>query len=185
MAWMSDEEVEAYRKSVLDALGRDDPAEVQAGEVANWRRLIEAAGATLRTRPAEGEWSAIECLGHMVDSEIVTSARYRWILAEDEPPLQGWDQEAWAEAFDHSKDDPSVLIEVLGALRRANIALWKRTPPEDRGRVGIHAERGPESFELLFHLQAGHGRIHFAQAERAIADSRRAQWLRDPYGLGS
>ena len=30
------------------------------------------------------EWSVLECLGHALDAEIVSSARYRWILAHDE-----------------------------------------------------------------------------------------------------
>jgi hypothetical protein len=46
--------------------------------------------------------------------------------------------------------------------------LWARSSEEDRARVGIHAERGPESFELLFRMIAGHDRFHLAQAERAL-----------------
>jgi hypothetical protein len=177
MARMSDEEAEAHRQGMLDALGRDDPLEVQAGEVALWRRLLEAAGANMRTRPAEDEWSALECLGHMCDSEMVTSVRYRCILAEDEPPLQAWDQDAWAARLDHAHDDPAMLLDLLGGLRNANLNLWDRTLPEDRERCGVHAERGFESFELLFRLQAGHGRVHHTQAERAIAEVRRARML--------
>ena len=182
MTQMSAKEAEAYRRPVLDALGPDDPFEVQAGEMDLWRRLLESAGASLRTRPAEGEWSVIECLGHMVDSELITSTRYRWVMAEDEPPLQGYDQEAWTARFDRTHDDPGMLLDLFGALRNANLALWNRATPADRARTGIHAERGPESFELLFRLQAGHGRVHRAQAEQAIAHVRRAKWLSQPYG---
>jgi len=170
---MTPEEAEAYRRSVLEALGEDDPASVQEVEPEHWRRIIDQAGAHLRTVPAEGEWSVLECLGHLVDSELVTSARYRWILAENEPPLVGFDQNRWVETFDHRRSDPVALLELFAALRRANMALWRRTPPGNRGRIGIHAERGPESYELLFRMQAGHGRIHRAQAERALAMVRR------------
>jgi hypothetical protein len=173
MARLTQAEVEAYRRPVLDMLGRDDPLDVQASEVAAWRELIDRADGDLRTRPAEGEWSAIECLGHMADSELVTSARYRWVLAESEPPLQSWDQEAWAARFDHTHDDPAALLDLFAALRHANVALWQRTSPADRSRYGTHAERGPESFDLLFRLQAGHGRLHRDQAERALAEVRR------------
>jgi hypothetical protein len=172
---MTDAQAEEYRQPVLAMLGHDDPLEVQAAEVAAWRELIDRAGGDLRTRPAQGEWSVVECLGHLADSELVTSARYRWVLAEPEPPLQGWDQEAWADRLDHSHDDPATLLALLSALRRANVALWKRTPPLDRARFGVHAERGPESFELLFRLQAGHGRVHRDQAERALAEARRGR----------
>jgi hypothetical protein len=170
---MTPEEAEAYRQSVLEVLGEDDPVGVQEVEPEHWRRLIDQAGAHLRTRPEEGEWSILECLGHLVDSELVTSARYRWILAEDEPELTGFDQNLWVAAMGHTHDDPAALLEFFSVLRRANVALWRRTPPAARSRLGIHAERGPESYELLFRMQAGHGRIHRAQAERALAIARR------------
>lgn len=177
MTRMTPHQVEAYRRPVLDALGADDPAAVQEVEPELWRRLIEQAGAHLRTRPAEGEWSALECLGHMTDSELITSARYRWVLSESEPKLPGFDQNAWLARPDRLSDDPALLLEVLSVLRRANVALWRRTPAAERGRVGLHAERGPESYELLFRLQAGHGRIHRAQAERALAQARRPRFV--------
>ena len=173
MALMTEEEAEAYRRPILDALGLDDPASVQATEPSQWGRLIEQAGAHLRTRPDDGEWSVIDCLGHMADSELVTSARYRWVLAETEPVLAGYDQTAWAARLGHTTEDPAALLDYFSALRRANLALWRRTPVAERGRFGLHAERGPESLELLFRLQAGHGRVHLAQAERALANARR------------
>jgi hypothetical protein len=97
------------------------------------------------------------------------------VLAEDEPALPGYDQNAWTAQFNHRSDDPELLLTLFGALRLANLDLWERTPSEDRSRFGIHAERGPESFDLLFRLQAGHGRVHLAQAERALAAVRSRQ----------
>jgi hypothetical protein len=173
MTRMTSEAAEEYRRSVLDALGEDDPVQVQETELENWRRLIDQAGAHLRTRPEPGEWSVLECLAHLADSELVTSARYRWVLSETEPSLQGYDQNAWASALSYSAADPASLLDFFGVLRRANVALWRRTPATERTRVGLHAERGPESYELLFRMQAGHGRVHRAQAERALAVVRR------------
>jgi hypothetical protein len=172
MIRMSPEDADAYRKPVLDALGTDDPFEVQEAEFEAWRRIVESAGEDLRERPADEEWSVVELLGHMTDSELVTSTRYRWVLAEEEPPLLGYDQEAWTERFNHRSDDAELVLTLFGALRLANLDLWERTPPEDRSRFGIHAERGPESFDLLFRLQAGHGRVHLAQAEETLATVR-------------
>ena len=173
MTQMTPEEAEAYRRPVLEALGEDDPAVAQEAEPEQWSRLVGQAGAHLRTRPEAGEWSVLECLGHMVDSELITSARYRWILSEEDPMLVGFDQDAWVARPDRASDDPALLIEVFRLLRRANVALWRRTPVADRARVGLHAERGPESYELLFRMQAGHSRVHRAQAERALAQARR------------
>ena len=76
---------EAYRRLLLGLLGEDDPALVQGGTVARMRELVREAGDRLRDRPAPAEWSVIECLGHLVDGELVVSTRARWVLAEDEP----------------------------------------------------------------------------------------------------
>jgi hypothetical protein len=38
----------------------------------------------------------------------------------------------------------------------------------ERERIGLHRERGPESYRLTFVLIAGHDRLHLGQAERAL-----------------
>jgi hypothetical protein len=164
----------AYQASLLAALGDDDPAAVQAATPAAVRALLSEAGDDVRTRPEPGEWSVLECLGHIVDGEIVTTGRVRWILAEDEPELIGYDQAVWVEALRHRDDDPAALLDLFEALRRANLALWARATPAERGRVGLHRERGPESYDLVFRLLAGHDRIHMAQARAALAAVRAA-----------
>ena len=116
----------------------------------------------------------VGCLGHALDAELVMSARYRWILAHDEPPLLGYDQDLWADRLHADGEDPELLLAVLDPLKVANAELWRRAEPRDRERVGLHAERGPESFDLSYRMIAGHDRFHQAQAERAIAAIRGA-----------
>jgi hypothetical protein len=162
------EDPSGYQRHLLGLLGDDDPAEVQAGAPDAWRALLAEAGDRLRERPEPNEWSVLECLGHATDAELVVSGRYRWILAHDEPPLIGYDQDRWVDRLQHGEDDPDELVLLLETVRAANLALWRRTPESDRARVGLHAERGPESYELTFRLLAGHDRFHLAQARRAL-----------------
>lgn len=157
-----------YQRFILSWLGDDDPADVQAATPATLRELFRDAGDRLRARPKPSEWSILEAAGHMLDAEIVTSARYRWILAQDEPRLVAYDQELWMERMRHNDDDPDEVLSVFEALRAANLALWSRSSEAERARVGLHDERGPESYELIFRLIAGHDRNHLAQARRAL-----------------
>ena len=159
---------EAYRQSLLAALGDDDPAVAQAETAAAIRALIAEAGDRLRVRPAPSEWSVLECIGHITDAEVVVSGRERWILAEDEPDIVGYDQALWVDALRHNEDDPAILVATFAALRDANLDLWARRSAADRARVGLHRERGPESYEMTFRLGAGHDRVHLAQARRAL-----------------
>jgi len=165
-------EARAYQQSLLDALGDDDPAEAQATTPARIRRLIAEAGPDLRTRPAPGEWSVLECIGHVLDGEVVLAGRYRWVLAHDEPELVPYDQDLWVEGLHHNEDDPEQLVSTFEALRAADLDLWRRSSAEARARVGRHRERGPESFEMMFRMLAGHDRVHLDQADRALAAVR-------------
>ena len=155
-----------YQRFLLSLLGADDPAAVQAATPGELRALVDDAGDDLRLRPERDEWSAIECIGHIADAEIVYAGRYRWILAHDEPPLIGYDQDRWVSRLGHAESDVDELLRTFEALRAANIALFRRTPDDGRARVGRHSERGLESFDLSFRLIAGHDRFHRDQARR-------------------
>ena len=101
-------EAEAYQQSLLAALGGDDPAEAQATTPAAIRALIADAGPDLRTRPEPGEWAVLGCIEHIVDAELVMAARYRWVLAHDEPEIVGYDQAIWVDRLEHNADDPET-----------------------------------------------------------------------------
>lgn len=161
-------EPQAYQQHLLGLLGEDDPAQVQASTPAAYRTLLAEAADLASTRPLPAEWSVLECLGHAVDAEIVMSGRYRWVLAHDDPPLIGYDQDLWVDRLHAGGEDGDELLALFEPLRAANIKLWRRTPQDQRERVGMHAERGPESYDLTFRMIAGHDRFHLAQARRAL-----------------
>lgn len=158
----------AYQQQLLALLGDDDPAKVQHLTEAALRSVLEDAGSELRRRPAPAEWSVIELLGHLVDAEIVMSGRYRWTISQDQPPLLGYDQDQWVARLRHNDDQPDDLLAVFTALRAANLRLWGRTSADDRERVALHAERGPESYDLMFRMIAGHDRFHLNQMRETI-----------------
>ncbi|HEY7660741.1 MAG TPA: DinB family protein [Actinomycetota bacterium] len=158
-----------YQRYLVGLVGDEDPAVVQGAGPAAWRALVDRAGDRVSRRPEPEEWSVLECLGHAMDAEIVASGRYRWILAQDEPPLVGYDQDRWVDRLHGADDDAEEMLAALEALRLRNLSLWSRSSPEDRARVGMHSERGPESYDLTFRMIAGHDRFHLAQGERALA----------------
>jgi hypothetical protein len=161
-------EAAAYQRFLLEALGADDPADAQATTPDALRSLVAEAGDRLAVAPAPGEWSVLGCVGHLVDAEVVMSARYRFIAAQDEPPLVGYDQDTWVTRLGHERGDPRALLGLFEALRTANVAMWRSSTPKERARVGMHAERGPESYDLSFRMIGGHDRVHLAQARRAV-----------------
>ena len=162
----------AYQKQLLALLGDDDPARVLEQTEPLVRSVLNDAGSDLRTRPAPAEWSVLELLGHLVDAETVMSGRYRWTVSQDEPPLLGYDQDLWVARLRHNDDQPDELLTVFSALRAANLQLWRRSSAAERQRVAMHAERGPESYELMFRMLAGHDRFHLNQMRDTLHQVR-------------
>jgi hypothetical protein len=161
-----------YQSLLLSVLADRDPGDVYEELDRLTAAAVEDAGERLRTRPARGEWSVLELLGHLADAELMIGSRLRSILAQHEPPLPGYDQDAWVERQRHNEADPDDLFAVVAALRAANLRLWRGASEEDRARIGIHSERGPESFDLTFRLGAGHGLLHLQQMEQTITAVR-------------
>ena len=165
-------EARAYQELLLSMLGTDDPAVVQAQTPERLRATIAEAGEHLHTSPAPGEWSVWGCVAHMVDAELAVSGRYRWILTVDRPTLPGYDQDLWVEKTHFPDESIDQLLAIWQPLRQANIRLWEASSLAARERLGLHQERGPESYDLIFRMIAGHDRFHLDQMRRTITAVR-------------
>jgi hypothetical protein len=132
--------------------------------------MIGAAGAEVDFKSAPDKWSLREILGHLADSELVNAMRYRQVIAEDNPTLQGFDQNAWTAKLDYSRRKPSHVIESFRRLRTENYELLKDLPEEAFQRSGNHSERGPMTLIQLLQLYSDHAEKHILQI-RAIRAS--------------
>jgi len=164
----------AYQQQLLALLGKDDPARVMELTEPLVRTVLKDAASDLRKRPAPAEWSVLELLGHLADAEMVMSGRFRWAVSQDEPPLLGYDQDRWVARLRHNDDQPDDLLAVFSTLRSDNLRLWRRSSADDRQRVALHAERGPESYDLMFRMLAGHDRFHLNQMRETLRQLRAA-----------
>jgi DinB superfamily len=163
-----------YQQHLLALLGPDDPVDVQQATPDAVRAMIREAGDDLRRRPAAGEWSVLELVGHLGDAELVVGGRYRWALGHDRPAVLGYDQDRWVASLRHNEADPDDLMGIFRPLRAANLQLWSRSSPAERAREVLHAERGPESFDMMFRMLAGHDRFHLQQMQQTLRQVRRA-----------
>ena len=87
------------------------------------RALVDGVDdARLRRRPAPGEWAIIEVVGHLADTEERALGRVRRMLAEDDPELEPFDQEALAEQRHYLELDLEEELARLEELRRQHLA---------------------------------------------------------------
>jgi len=161
------EETDAYVQAVLGLLGDQDPLAVLERFLEEIRRTIAGlSDEQLRAPEAPGKWSIVEVLQHLVDAELVWSVRLRMTLADSNPRLTGYDQDAWATRLRYRDAAPDDALALLEALRTANLRLLRSlTPPEWR-RAAVHEERGEESIEHMVRHYAGHDLVHRRQLRR-------------------
>ena len=157
----------AYTKALLDKLGNRDPLEVLAETPADVRSLIESVDdATLRRPEREGKWSMLQVAQHLADVELVVGFRYRMPVAQDNPPLQGYDQDLWVQKLWRGDEAIADVLAQFEPIRAANLRFLRQLRPEEWQRAGLHAERGPESVRHTARLAAGHDLVHRAQLRR-------------------
>ncbi|MGH7277599.1 MAG: DinB family protein, partial [Candidatus Rokuibacteriota bacterium] len=127
---------------------------------------LDGVPAQARTwRPAPGEWSAHEVVCHCADSETNAAARIRYVVAEKDPLVLGYDESAWAVTFDYHAHPLEVALATVHAVRANTTALLRRLAPEAWGREGRHTESGRYTAEDWLRIYAAHLENHARQIE--------------------
>ena len=159
----------AYVDETLALLGDRDPITVLE-ETPTWlaARTDHLAESVLQRPEGPGRWSIAQVLAHLADCEIVFGWRARMTLCEDRPVIQGFAQERWEERFDYAGADPAEALHAFATMRRWNLHVWRAAAPGDMERVGMHTERGPETFDRLLRMTAGHDLRHRRQVDRIL-----------------
>jgi len=132
--------------------------------------ITGAAGSEVDFIPEPGGWSIRQIVAHLADGEIVASMRIRQILAEENPKLEAFDQDAWAKNLDYARRKPSQSLETFRRIRSENYELLKDLPESAFERAGIHSERGRVTLRQLLQLVAEHAENHAAQLRARRAE---------------
>jgi len=130
--------------------------------------LVRVPKEALQWRPEPGKWSVHEVIVHCADSESNAALRIRYLLAEKDPLIVGYDQDAWARVFDyHSQSLEESLAATAGARSRTVPLLRAMTEPQWK-KQGRHTESGPYTPEDWLRVYAAHLEGHARQIERNL-----------------
>lgn len=125
--------------------------------------------------PAPGKWSIRQIIAHLADSEIVCAHRMRQIVAEDDPTLIAFDQEAWAKNLDYARRKPKQSLESFRRVRAENYELLKELPEAAYARTGNHSERGRITLRFHLELLAEHAQTHARQMQAIREEYKKAK----------
>jgi hypothetical protein len=152
----------------LNARERADRIERYAAGGARLRDAIASVPAEARQfRPAPNKWSAHEIVVHCADSETNAAMRVRYLLAEKEPRIVGYDQEQWARAFDYHAHPLDAALATVEAVRAHTAALLRRLPEDAWSREGYHTESGRYTMDDWLRIYSDHVHNHSDQIDRA------------------
>ena len=148
-------------------LDREIIAGLLAATVTTVTDELRGLGPEAGWRPADGEWSANECVGHLIEADQRGfGGRIRTILAADPGSpvrLETWDPPAVAAARADHERDPESLIADFMALRAEGVELVRSLRPDDLRRSGTHPEVGELRVDELLAEWVHHDRNHVRQ----------------------
>ena len=112
---------------------------------------------------APGKWSIRQIVAHLADGELVGAHRMRQVIAEDNPTLIAFDQDAWTRNLDYARRKPKQSLETFRRIRAEIYDLLKELPETAFERTGNHSENGPMTLRRLVEGYAEHAESHARQ----------------------
>jgi DinB family protein len=126
-------------------------------------------------RPEPGKWSVHEVVCHCADAETNAAARIRYLVAEKNPSIQGFDQDRWATVLDYDAERVELALAAVDVVRARTAGLLRRLPEEAWASEGTHTESGRYTAEDWLTIYAEHLEKHSRQIERNLEAWRAEQ----------
>jgi hypothetical protein len=121
---------------------------------------------SLTAHPIAGKWSAAEIVHHLADSEMTSGLRFRRLIVEDHPLIQGYDQDQYANALNYNRREIAPSLAAFQAARATTAQLFEFMTDQDWQREGTHSESGSYTSEDWLKIYAAHAHNHAAQITR-------------------
>jgi hypothetical protein len=153
------DEYPVFYKGYIDTV-KDDVLSELENQIVSFQALLkeipeEKAGFAY----AEGKWTIIELIGHILDTERIMAYRALRIARNDSTPLAGFEENDYVANAHFADRSLKSMAEEFEYLRKANLFLIRSLNETELGRVGISNEK-PISVKALVFIIAGHLNHH-------------------------
>jgi hypothetical protein len=142
------------------ATGADWPADAIAGLT---REQLTAF-------PVPGTWSIQQIVVHLADTDQAAAYRWKRIIAEDEPTLDAYDENAFVRGLFYQELDARLAAELFRVNRLHTAGVLRRLPEQAFERAARHPEVGEIRLGQFVRLYVHHLEHHlkFIRQKRAL-----------------
>ena len=109
-----------------------------------------------------GGWTVRQVVHHFADSHMNAYVRIRLALTEEVPTIKPYDEKKWAELKDASTEPVEVSLQLIEALHRRWVVLFRSLADADFGRRLRHPESGVLRIDTYLASYDWHCRHHVA-----------------------
>ena len=127
-----------------------------------------------RWRPSPDEFSVHEIVCHCADSETNAHSRLRYLIAEDEPVIVGYDPMKWSTRFGYADHPVEAALATVAAVRANTVPLLRAFTDGDWSKAGTHTEQGRYTTDDWLRIYSDHVEEHIAQIAATHAAWRAA-----------
>ena len=124
--------------------------------------------AQIRRKPAPTEWSIVEIVGHLIDTEQLLRYRIIRMTTLDHPAIIPYDQDAAVIRNGYQHADLHVLLRTLATERQTTLQTFKGFSPTQLARTGWHLDYGLWVVADVITYLAKHDTMHDQQIRNAI-----------------
>ena len=120
-------------------------------------------------RPGPGDWSITELAAHLADSDLVMADRIKRVIAEENPTLQAYPENAWLDRLHSARLPVEDAALLFAANRRWVVQILRGLDDAAFARVGNHTELGRQTLAEVVVKTVHHLDHHlkFLYAKRA------------------
>jgi hypothetical protein len=149
-----------YYKTYVDKIGESElipTLEKQLKNFPNFMRSIPEE--KLQYAYAEGKWTILEALQHIIDTERVFQYRALRFSRNDQTALPGFDQDVFVPESSANSKSIESIIEEYTTVRASTLSLFSSFNEDILKRLGT-ASDSPMSVGALGFITCGHQRHH-------------------------
>ena|SRR6185436_17027009 len=150
---------------------RDELAEkLRASRRALLQAVFSASPEAALIRPIEGEWSVLEVLAHLVDTDLHYTEQALAMRADSGQVMVYFDDAAWKR--DHAQVRETPLSDVLARLEESHEAMQRHLASmtnEELNAPALHPRGIPYTVGNVFLRLQPHDENHTRQIEQILA----------------